>query len=369
VRVWVDLTNSPHALFFAPVARTLTARGDDVLVTARHFAQTVELAEQLFEHSVPVGSGARSSLTGKFYSLGARVRDLLPLVRRFAPDVAVAHGSYDQPIVSRLLGIPDLTMIDYEYHPGTHLLFRLSSRLLLPEAFSSKLVLSHGGRGKTWRYRGLKEEVYLSDFRPAERQRAELGISDHDGLVVTLRPPAVGAMYHRHDNALWTTLTTRLQQEAGALTLVLPRHPSQVAELRSVVGAPNVRVLDRPIDGPALIWWSDAVISAGGTMNREAVALGTPAWSVFSGRLGAVDAALIAAGRLGRLSTVEDLRSLTLQRRAERHQPALDHDVLGQTIAAIDKTALLSGKLHFPSLASDEAPTDPPRSPRGRPAR
>jgi predicted glycosyltransferase len=250
VRVWVDLTNSPHALFFAPIARHLTARGDEVLVTARHFAQTVDLAQRLYDRPVPVGSGARSSLGGKAYSLGARVHDLMPMVRAFAPDVAVAHGSYDQPIVARRLRIPSLTMVDYEYHPGTHLLFRLSSRLLLPEAFSADLIASHGGRGKTWRYRGLKEEVYLAGFRPSPRDRVELGIADHDGRVVTLRPPAVGAMYHRHDNPLWMSLTARLREQSDILTLVLPRHPSQVAELRAMLAAPNIRVLDHPIDGP-----------------------------------------------------------------------------------------------------------------------
>ena len=166
MRVWVDLTNSPHALFFAPVARRLIARGDEVLVTARRFAQTVELAEELFDDPVPVGAGSRSSLSQKVYSLGDRVRALAPVVRAFAPDVAVAHGSYDQPILARMLGIPALAMVDYEYHPGTHLLFRLATRLLLPEAFSTDLVLAHGGRGKTWRYHGLKEEVYLTDFVP-----------------------------------------------------------------------------------------------------------------------------------------------------------------------------------------------------------
>jgi hypothetical protein len=253
----------------------------------------------------------------------------------------VAHGSYDQPILARMLGIPALAMVDYEYHPGTHLLFRLASRLLLPEAFSTDLVLAHGGRGKTWRYHGLKEEVYLTDFVPTQRQRAELGIAGHDGPVITLRPPAVGAMYHRHENPLWTTIAQRLRDERDALTLVLPRHPSQVQELRALVGAPNVQVLDRPVDGPALIWWSDVVVSAGGTMNREAVALGTPVWSVFSGRLGSVDAALVAGGRMGRLTSVADLAGLQITRKPARPQPRFANDVLGQVVSAIERTARL----------------------------
>ena len=347
MRVWVDLTNSPHALFFAPVARRLIARGDEVLVTARRFAQTVELAQELFEDPVPVGAGSRSSLSQKVYSLGDRVRALAPVVRAFGPDVAVAHGSYDQPILARILRIPDLAMVDYEYHPGTHLLFRLASRLLLPEAFSTDLVVAHGGRGKTWRYHGLKEEVYLADFVPTQRQRAELGIADHDGPVITLRPPAVGAMYHRHENPLWTSIAQRLRDERDALTLVLPRHPSQVQELRALVGAPNVKVLDRPVDGPGLIWWSDVVVSAGGTMNREAVALGTPVWSVFSGRLGSVDANLIASGRMGRIASIEDIDRLVISRKSAKAQPSFTHAVLEQVVSAIDRTALLAPRRRY----------------------
>ena len=41
---------------------------------------------------------------------------------------------------------------------------------------------------------------------------------------------------------------------------------------------------------------ADALVSAGGTMNREAAVLGTPVWSIFEGPLGAVDELLVARG-------------------------------------------------------------------------
>jgi predicted glycosyltransferase len=328
-------------LFFAPIARHLSTRGDDVLVTARRFAQTAELAGRLFDDPVVMGSGSRASLAGKVTNLGDRVRSLIPVVRRFGPDVAVSHGSYDQPIVSRILGVPQLSMVDYEHHPGTHLLFRLATRLLLPTAFSSELVLSHGGRRKTWRYRGLKEEVYLTGFAASPSQRVDLGIAEHHGPVVTVRPPAVGALYHRHENPLWVALIDRLRSQPEVLALVLPRHPSQVAELTSILAAPHVRVLDHVVDGPALVWWSDAVISAGGTMNREAVAMGTPVWSVFSGKLGAVDAALIAQGRMRRLESPDDVSHVEIRSRQRRGNPRFTNDVLGQVIQAIDRTAVV----------------------------
>ncbi len=341
MRVWVDLTNSPHALFFAPIVRALQSRGDQVLVTARRFAHTVELSRRLLRDVTPVGSGQPRALAGKVAALGGRVAELLPLVRRFDPDVAAAHGSYDQPITARLLRIPALAMVDYEYHPGTHLLFRLANRLLLPEAFPKALVDAHGGRGKTWRYRGLKEEVYLAGFRPDPAVRSELVGAAYDGRVVTVRPPALGAMYHRRNNPLWAELIAHLRDQPQTLTLILPRHPAHVAALTESFAAATVRVVDHPVDGPSLIWHSDAVISAGGTMNREAVALGRPVWSLFSGRLGAVDRALIAAGRMHRLATAADVRGLTIPRAPRHELPVFGDEVLQRVIAAIDATARL----------------------------
>ncbi|MEO7124586.1 MAG: DUF354 domain-containing protein [Nakamurella sp.] len=341
MRVWVDLTNSPHALFFAPIVRALRSRGDEVLVTARRFAHTVELAQKLFDNPLVIGSGERKKLVGKVTSLGERVRELMPVVRSFHPDVAVGHGSYDQPITARLLHIPDLTMVDYEYHPGTHLLFRLANRLLLPEPFSREHINSHGGRGKTWRYHGLKEEIYLTDFRPDSSVLADLGVADYTGKIVTVRPPAVGAMYHRDDNPIWEAVVTRLRDMPDTMSFVLPRHPSQVPVLTEHFAAENVRVLDHAIDGPALVWQSDAVISAGGTMNREAVALGVPVWTMFTGRLGSVDEALIAASKMHRLASPSDVAHLTIPRREKHVLPSFDNDMLGQVIRAIERTAQL----------------------------
>lgn len=341
MRVWVDLTNSPHALFFAPLVRRLRERGDDVLVTVRRFAHTVELAERLFDDPHIVGRGQRSALVGKVGALGSRVQQLLPIVRAWGPDVAIGHGSYDQPVTARLLRVPSLTMVDYEYHPATHLLFRLARRLLLPAAFPAALVNSHGGRGKTWRYHGLKEEVYLADFRPDESILTTVGLGGFTGRIVTLRPPAVGALYHRNQNPLWSAMVDHLQRLPDVHTLVLPRHPAQVEALREHCAAETMTVLDRPIDGPQLIWASDAVISAGGTMNREAVVLGVPVWTMFAGRMGSVDRSLIGDGRMKRIVDTRDVDGLVVPRRHRGAVGPRDHRMSDQVIRALDRTAAL----------------------------
>lgn len=340
MRVWIDLTNSPHSLFFAPIAKDLIARGDEVLVTARHFAQTVELAIPRFESVTPVGSGSRSSIAGKVSALGSRVRDLLPIARKFRPDVAVSHGSQDQVMAARILRIPSLISVDYEYQPANHLSFRLARRLILPDAFDETDIAKRGGGRKTTRYRGLKEEVYLTDFQPDEGQRVALDAVDHDGPVVLLRPPPDGALYHRGENPLWNTLVEHLSKQPDTRTVILPRHPQQAAPMRETFGRDNVRVIDKPVDGPALVWWSDLVISGGGTMNREAVALGTPVWTLFGGILGSVDRQLIADGRMRRLTSEGDVADIRPEIRLRSTTPNFENDVRGQMISAIDRTAV-----------------------------
>jgi predicted glycosyltransferase len=339
LRVWVDLTNSPHAMLFAPIVRELQRRGDDVLVTARRFAHTVELAEQRFDDVRVVGRGAAKSLPDKVRSLQDRIRALRRVAKGFRPDVAVSHGSYDQVVAARTLGVPSLVSVDYEYQPANHLSFRLASRLLLPAAFEQADIDRRGGKGKTWRYDGLKEEVYLSGFVPSPDAREHLGITGHTGPVVTLRPPPEGALYHRGENPLYDTLVDSLRAREDVATLVLPRHPSQVEPLTRAIGGGGIRVLAEVVDGPDLIWWSDAMVSGGGTMNREAVALGTPVWTLFGGTMGGVDRRLIAAGRLHRLAGPDDLAGFDPVTRRRGQRPELPHDVLGQFVSAIDRTA------------------------------
>lgn len=339
MRVWVDLTNSPHALLFAPVVRRLQERGDDVLVTARRFAHTVELAQGRFDTVEVVGRGAPRSLPDKVLSLTGRAQALRRRARAFRPDVAVSHGSYDLAVAARTMGVPALSSIDYEYQPANHLSFRLATRLLLPAAFDQADIDRRGGRGKTWRYDGLKEETYLADFTPDPEVRQRLGIAEHTGPVVTLRPPPEGALYHRGENPIYDQLIDRLRGRDDVVTLVLPRHPSQVKPLTSAIGGDGIRVLDEVVDGPNLIWWSDVMVSGGGTMNREAVALGTPVWTVFAGHLGSVDRKLIADGLLHRLEDPADLAGFDPVVRERGERPKLTNDVLGQWITAIDRTA------------------------------
>jgi predicted glycosyltransferase len=303
VRVWVDFTNSPHVLVLRPVIERLREQGHDVQVTARDFAQTLALCDRFGIAHTAIGRHRGAGLADKARGLAARSIELTRWARARGPfQLAIGHGSNDITVASALLRIPCSTTFDYEWATVQHNVnCRLAQAVVIPEAIPPERMYRYGARRKLGRYPGLKEEYYLADFEPDARILTELGLDAAQPIAVVRTPPAV-SLYHRFENDLFGQVLEKLR---GAQTVVLPRTPEQRAEL---VGAGGFIVPERAIDAQSLIAYADLVVSAGGTMNREAVALGTPVFTVFEGRLGAVDERLIAEGRLARLQSADQVR-------------------------------------------------------------
>ncbi len=300
MRVWVDLTNSPHVLVMRPVVDLLRAQGHEVEVTVRDFAQTVGLAERFGMAHTVIGRHRGERLSAKALGLADRSLALVRWARGRRFDLALGHGSNDVSVAARLLRIPCSTMFDYEWATVQHTVnCRLAQAVVVPEAIPPERLDRYGARGKLQRYPGLKEEYYLSAFAPDPAVLRELGLDPTLPIAVVRTPPVV-SLYHRFENPLFAQVLDRL---AGTQAVALPRVDSQRAEL----AGRGFVVPERAVDAQSLIALADVVVSAGGTMNREAVALGTPVWTTFEGRLGAVDERLIAEGRLHRLERAEDL--------------------------------------------------------------
>ncbi len=312
MRVWIDLSNSPHVLFFRPLIRLLEAEGHEVEVTAREYAQTAELLERQGIEATLIGRHGGRSLPAKTRSLASRVVALHRFARRRRFHVALAHGSHELTLAARSLGIPSATAFDYEYAWLQHQLgCRAATRVVVPDAIPPDRLARYGLRPpKLVRYPGLKEEYYLADFQPDPAVLDELGV-DRERIVVVLRPPPDVSLYHRRANPLFPQLLRALGRRPDVQAVVLPRTAEQRAAARAL-GLPSLVVPDRAVDAHSLVALSDLVVSSGGTMNREAAALGVPVYSTFGGRLGAVDEALVRAGRL-RLLT--DPASLDLRKR------------------------------------------------------
>lgn len=332
MRLLIDLTNSPHVPFFAPLVRELEAGGHEVTITARRFAQTVELA-QLHGLDVEVlGSHGGTSRLGKARAALARTWQLDRFVGRAAVpgggfDVALSHGSTDLPLVARRRGIPHVTIFDYEWARTQHRLnCRMSWRVAVPDSIPFERLDDYGAPGRVVGYPGLKEEYYLDpEALDPGAVRAQLGIAPEQVLVV-LRPPADMALYHRGiTNDVFAAVLDRVRAAAGCTAVVLPRTDSQRTALRAAIGRDAQVVIPREaVDGASLVAAADVVVSAGGTMNREAAALGVPVYTIFAGRLGGVDEGLLADGRLRLLTRAEDVE---LVRRPGRDaRPALVND-------------------------------------------
>ena len=322
MRVWVDLTNSPHVLVMRPVVRALEADGHDVEVTARDFAQTIQLCERFGLEHTQVGRHRGGRYASKAVGLLSRSAALVRWARRRRFDAALGHGSNDITVAARLLGVPSATAFDYEWATVQHNVnCRLASRVVIPEAIPAGRLDRYGARGKVRQYEGLKEEYYLADFEPDRAVLDELGLDDSRPLAVVRTPPDV-SLYHRFENPLFQRVLERLRD--GAQTVVLPRTAEQRAELARAGG---YVVPERAVDAQSLVWFADLVVSAGGTMNREAVALGTPVFTTFEGRLGAVDERLLSEGRLRKLADADEVsvtkRSRTVQDRVRRDPRAL----------------------------------------------
>ncbi|HTA32724.1 MAG TPA: DUF354 domain-containing protein [Solirubrobacteraceae bacterium] len=324
MRVWIDLTNSPHVLVMRPVIERLQADGHDVRVTARDFAQTIELCERLGIAYTEIGHHRGERLAAKAAGLASRsaalVRWALAESRAFGAhpprrphlahppfDIALGHGSNDVTVAAALLRIPSATMFDYEWATVQHNVnCRLARAVVVPDAIPPQRLERYGARGKIRPYEGLKEEYYLADFEPDDGVLAELGLDPARAIVVVRTPPEV-SLYHRFENDVFADVLRRLGDaaaEQGLQPVVLPRVAAQREELARV---PGFVVPEHAIDAQSLIAHADLVISAGGTMNREAVALGTPVYTTFQGRLGAVDERLLEEGRLRMLRDAEDL--------------------------------------------------------------
>jgi uncharacterized protein len=301
MRVWIDLTNSPHVLVMRPVIATLRELGAEVEVTARDYAQTLELCDRHGIEHTTVGRHRGGRLASKALGLVSRSLALARWARRRRFDLAIGHGSNDLTVAAALLAVPSTTTFDYEWATVQHTInCRLARTVVVPDAIPPARLRRYGAVGKLGRYAGLKEEYYLADFEPDVGVLEALGLDRSRPIVVVRTPPAV-SLYHRFENPLFAEVLERLR---GEQAVVLPRTAAQRAELSAGGG---LIVPEHAIDAQSLVALADLVVSAGGTMNREAAALGTPVYSSFQGRLGAVDERLIAEGRLRRLRSAADI--------------------------------------------------------------
>ena len=344
-KIWIDLDNTPHVPFFLPIIELLRKLGYEVFLTARDSYQVCEMAQ--FHHLTCKVVGSHWGKYRFFKAIGTcwRTIRLLPLIATEKPDLAVAHGSRTLTLCATLLGVPSVSIFDYEFAASTG--FFRSKWAFVPELIPDSRLNRKKG---VMKYPGLKEDVYASRLRPDSSLKKELGL-DGAGIVVTVRPPATEAHYHNPEAEVLLDATLNLLiGQPDVRIVMLPRNKKQETLLRDVWGEwiANGKIVIplTVVDGLNLIWLSDLVISGGGTMNREAAALGVPVYSIFRGRIGAVDRYLADTGRLVLLESVEDVRTkIRIEARRQGYRgiqeesPAL-HAILEGIISVVEHQCL-----------------------------
>jgi predicted glycosyltransferase len=343
MRIWLDLSNSPHVLLFAPVARRLAADGHTVLVTARDNAQTVELARQKWPSVDVIGAESPRGVTAKARSLAGRVRELAAWARANDVEIALSHNSYAQLVAAAIRRIPAVTAMDFEHQPANHLAFRLATRILLPRALEGNdAVRRQGARRRARYYDGFKEEIALGDFAPDADILRRIGVDAEPGTVVVVaRTPPSRALYHRHENPVFLSALEQISSDPRCRCVVLCRFPEQAAELGRLRLA-NCIVPDRAVDSRSLMAAADLVLGAGGTMTREAALLGVPTISVFAGRRAAVDTQLEAEGRLRfaqRVADIVPVRPRSAAPRTPAELGARADELVDRFVAVVEEAA------------------------------
>lgn len=349
-RIWIDLDNSPHIPFFAPIIEELERQGYKIVLTARDAYQVCELADRFQFSYIKVGRhwGKRTVL--KIFGTCMRVAGLLPVIARERPDLAISHGSRSQILVAKLLGIPSLCMFDYEFAGSLAILKPTWS--MTPTVIPTSSLENKSKR--LLQYPGIKEDVYIPAFRPDPSIKERLGLDD-GSIIVVVRPPADEAHYRSPKSDELFAATLRLLGSTPNVRVILsPRNRHQEENLRATwsayIASAKFILLEHAEDGLNLMWHSDLVISGGGTMNREAAALGIPVYSIFRGKIGAVDNYLSQHGRLVLLEREEDLKTkLAIRKRDCGNATGLGD---GATLKAVIDNIVAVAENHTGSCAT-----------------
>jgi predicted glycosyltransferase len=311
MKIWADIANSPQVLFMRPIIAELHKRGHEVITTTRHHSETVSIADRYGLAHTVIGEHGGGTMFGKGKAIALRALNLVRFLRHENVALAVSGSSYSQALAAKWMRIPFVSLNDYEGNPGLHIVCRIAKKILVPDIFNGVNLYRFGAtKEKIETYNGLKENLYLGEFTPDPNFLKEAGLPP-DRILVTMRPASDVSAYHQYENPLFDEALHYVASHPDTYIVLLPRNESQ-REKYAAWAYPNLSIPTHVLDGPNLIYHSDVVISAGGTMNREAVVLGSAVYSLFMGLQGSIDQHLIESGKLNWISQSSEIPQIRL---------------------------------------------------------
>jgi len=336
-KIWIDLDNTPHVPFFKPIIEKLEKDECEIFITARDRFQVCDLADLYGLQYKKIGYFHGKNTIYKISSLILRALQIIPTLLKEKPDLAMAHGSRSQILSASLLNIPAITITDYELAHSVPI-FRpkwiITPDIILKEKIN--LDDTH-----IYQYPGIKEDVYAPEFSPDKNFKRDLDLNEQK-VITIVRPPAVEAHYHKQlSDDLFEYILNYLTKREEIQIILLPRNEKQADNIKKIwekfFTDGKIIIPQKAVDGLNLIWHSDLVISGGGTMNREAAALGVPVYSIFGGNIGSVDKYLSDKGRLTLLRSFDDIESkIVLQkRRNQKNNSNNNSETLNSIVSSI----------------------------------
>ena len=337
--IWIDLCHAPHVLFFKPIIEQLQKEGHQVSITVRDAFETTDLAKKYLQHYQVIGKHYGKWKLNKLIGLIIRSLQLTLFAFNKKIDLSINLGSPFQIIAASLLGIPSVAFADYEY--SNKIFYNLfAEKIVVPEIIPDDALRANKiSLKKIFKFSGIKEDVYISHFKPNKEILNQLGL-DTRKIIVTVRPPADKAHYHNaRAEDLLTGILNYLVRKPEVQITVLPRDKRQKQQLCQQYDG-RIIIPSHAVDSISLLYYSDAVFGGGGTMNREAAALNIPVYSFFQGTIGAVDQYLANNGKLQFINSMEQIQKLQLRKRSTLYSHCKIYDAFPEVMRIIRKQLL-----------------------------
>ena len=338
MNVWFDIDNAPQARYLLPLARALERRGHTVHLTARDHGETVQILEDEGEDFHVVGMGFGRGIPRKLVGLVRRTRELGAFLANMEePLDLVVTGSRAATLAARRRKLQSFVIIDYEH--VDFLAYRLAaSNVLYPDVIDRAAFERRGIKSdRLLPFHGLKEDLSFSGLDLDAVQAFDFGAAS-SAPAVLFRPPAEESHYYRSESRQLALALLRRLARNDVQVVLSPRVTAQIAYVDEIVEWKHRPiVLEHPAPFVALLKAVDAVVSAGGTMLREAAYLGVPAYSIFRSRIGAVDRYLASIGRLAIIATPADFSMLTLEPKGSIKPLRTDSRTADEIVQAIEE--------------------------------
>jgi predicted glycosyltransferase len=323
MNIWVDIANPPQVLFMQPLIGEMQKRNHQITITTRHHSEAVDLADHYKLRHLVIGAHGGGTSIGKGMAIVTRTLKLVQYLSNKKIQLAISGSSYSQALAAKLLKIPFVTLTDYEGNPGLHIVCRVAQKILTPRFFSKQNLFRYGAsENKIIHYNGLKENIYLNSFIPDPSFFKKAGIPS-EKFIITMRPESNVSAYHEFENPLFDETLKYIVNQKNTFVILLPRNMKQ-REKYQALGLPNVMIPSHVLNGPNLVYHSDLVIGAGGTMNREAVVLGSFVYSLFMGLLGSVDKYLIDSGKMNWIRSRSEIPTIKIQKKQQSNYKRTD---------------------------------------------